>query len=527
MLSLLLGLAAALRILFYTGFFGSDEVTYIESAVKITNGDWHASDYIGATRYVMNLPIALFISLFGLSEFSANLWPFICSVGEVALVFTIARWLWNTKAAVISAGLLALMPIHVHFAGRMMADSPLAFFLSFSMALLIYGAHSKSWLSLMMAGLAWGGVFWVKESVALLYAPVFMLLSVVLNRVNVKLLWVLTGMGIAVAANCYLMYLVSGNPLHIFVVMQKAIVNVAGMTEKTSPWFYLRYLFLDIRHTLFLGLLAVAGVLLFTRYYFHGVQTHPATQFVIFWSFLMVGMFSLAVVSFSPIQLVMKQTNYMLIFLCPLVLLAGWFLAELPPRVLNSLSVLLALGSLLLIALEQQAVTVFTANSKSSYDFLRSHPNTYLLATTNNERAVDFYSLMDNRPELRHQVSSFGDMDITDHAGLPVSLATRTLGKKVFAVVDLQTIGWGSKPGAMRGPADTPTCWNPVSTLPPAELGRGHWVARQLMAAGFWLPESLRRAYSLLLQPVSTPAPAYLYSVDTACLPQSARSARL
>ena len=116
-------LALALRVLFYTGFFGSDEVTYVETAANIAVGDWRASSYIGATRYGMNLPVAMFIYLFGLSEASANLWSILCSVGEVAIVFIIARWLWSTRVAVVSALLLALLPLHVHFAGRMMAGN--------------------------------------------------------------------------------------------------------------------------------------------------------------------------------------------------------------------------------------------------------------------------------------------------------------------------------------------------------------------------------------------------------------------
>ena len=281
-LAIILALAIAIRVLLYTGFFGSDEVTYIETAANIASGDWRASTYIGATRYGMNLPVALFIYLFGLSQFSANLWPFLCSVGEVALVYFIARWLWSSRTAVISAGLLSLLPLHVMFAGRMMADPPLAFFLTLSVALLLRAVHSKtSWVLFFAAGLAWGGVFWVKESVAILYVPVFLILSFYLNRLDGRWIWLFAGMAIAVLANCALMYFVAGNPLHLVTVMKGGLASYAGLVAKTSPWYYLRYLFLDIRHTFLLGFLVVGGIIFYVRSHLRDGKPVPGTQFVV------------------------------------------------------------------------------------------------------------------------------------------------------------------------------------------------------------------------------------------------------
>lgn len=522
-LAALLALAITLRILFYTGFFGSDEVTYVETAARIASGDWRASNYIGATRYGMNLPVALFVYLFGLSEASANLWPFLCSVGEVAIVFALGYWLWSTRVAVMSAGLLALLPLHVHFAGRMMADPPLAFFLSLSVALLLRATHSRYSLTFLAAGLAWGGVFWVKESVAFLFFPVFLFLNFFLNRFNGRWLWLFAGMSIAVLANCALMIYVAGNPMHVFAVMKNAVVKISGMTLETSPWFYLRYLFMDIRHTFLLGFLVAAGAILYARYFVRNRQADVGTQFVVLWVFLMVGMFSFAVVSFSPVNLVMKQTNYMLIFAAPLVLLAGWFLASLPRRVFVPLSALIICGSVVLAALEQQAITVFTANSKAAYFFLRDHPRAYLVGTTNNDRAIYFFSMMENRRELRARAMSFGEMAEMESSNLAVNLTTRTAGKEVFAVLDLQNVDWGNKLGEIRRLADVPTCWRSMGTLTPAGLGSGRWVANGLAAAGALLPKILQQRYMSALQPVSSPAPAYLFRVDDSCLAKPTR----
>lgn len=509
--------AIALRTLFYTGFFGSDEVTYIMTANNIASGHWNASDYIGATRYGMNLPVALSIYLFGLSEASANLWPLLCSLAEVALIFVLARWLWNPRAAVASAGLLALLPLHVHFAGRMMADPPLAFFLSLSVALLLRSTHSKVPFMALAAGLAWGGVFWIKESVAFLYLPIFLLLNFYLFQFNGRWLWLFFGMVLAFAANCILMNYVADNPMHIFAVMKEAVLKIRGMQLKTSPWFYFHYLFEDIRHTFLLGYLAVAGILLYGLHYWRTKQVSQEIQFVILWAILLVGMFSLAIVSLSPIQLVMKQTNYMLIFAGPLALLAGWFLSTLSNRILIPLGVLVVSGSVFLAALEQQAVTVFTANSKSTYAYLRDHPEVSLLGTTNNERAVLFYAMMDGHPDLRDRFLSFNDLHGAVNSKVNAEGFALATDKSVLAVLDLQNSDWGNAPGAIRRLADVPTCWKPAGTLIPATLGSGHWLVQGLVYIGKLLPMHLQQIFMQNLQPVALPVTAHLFHVERAC----------
>src|SRR5438046_87813 len=79
----LLSVAVTLRAVFFTGFFGSDEVTYTEAAYRILTGEWTSSKYIGSLRYGVNLPVAMFMKLFGVNEVAANLWSFVTSVGEV------------------------------------------------------------------------------------------------------------------------------------------------------------------------------------------------------------------------------------------------------------------------------------------------------------------------------------------------------------------------------------------------------------------------------------------------------------
>ena len=86
-LGLLVLLACVVRLIFYTGPMGSDDVIYTQMAVAILHGDWSVGNYVGALRYGINLPVAALMALFGTSEFNANLWALLCALGEVATVF--------------------------------------------------------------------------------------------------------------------------------------------------------------------------------------------------------------------------------------------------------------------------------------------------------------------------------------------------------------------------------------------------------------------------------------------------------
>jgi len=74
LITLLVIVASALlvRILFFSGAIWSDDVIYAQNAMDIVAGNWGLSDYVGAQRYGFHLPMALFMSVFGFSQFSAN-----------------------------------------------------------------------------------------------------------------------------------------------------------------------------------------------------------------------------------------------------------------------------------------------------------------------------------------------------------------------------------------------------------------------------------------------------------------------
>ncbi len=512
-------MAALTRIVFFTGFFGSDELTYTEVALAIANGQWDVSTYTGAVRYGVNLPNALFMTLFGASEYSANLWSLLCSVGEVALIFALAYRLWGRRAALLSAAVMIVLPLHVHFGGRLMADAPLAFFITLSFVLFWVAEKRQSAAWYFATGLAAGLAFWMKE-VTVVYCVAFAIYALIYRTLRFKWLWIGLGGAMAVGANCLLFWAITGDPLHLFHVIRSHTAQYALHREQvqTSPWYYFRQLFVDIRHTWLMPFLAAAGVAVWARGAIRTRVMDRDTGYVVVWAIGLFIVFSFAITSTNPLTLIAKQTNYMLMFVAPFCLLAGYFLASMPRRWMLPVLGAYLIGGMILSGLEQQAIRVFTANSRATVAFARDHVDLPVYALTNGYRAGKYAEMLDRSgagtPAVRSIAELFPELATTDGKGAPP-------GPKGYAVVDLQTIDWGWH-DPIKKLSDVPPCWQRTLTLQPApESGLGYRMAALMLSAAQRLPDALKARMVPPVEALVIPKPAYVFSVPASCEPSA------
>lgn len=462
--TLIAGLAIAIRLVFFTGFFGSDEVVYVASGLKILQGEWPVGGYIGAIRQGVNVPIAVSMAIFGVNEPAAALWAFIASVAEVVLIYVVGRELVGRTGALFAAIFLAFLPLHAHLAGRLMADSPLALFITLTFLLFWKAERSGSARLFFLSGVSAGAVFWVKESV-IIFLVVFAFYPLVFRTWNPRWGWMMGGAALVVGANCILFWVLAGDPLHVFSVIKTStdrFIETGGWA--TSPWFYLRYLLFDVRHTWLLGPLALAAVVRFAASR-SVTDRHErrAVGYVIFWGGGLLLLFSLFFVSVDPLKFISKQTNYMLIFAAPLCLLAGWWVASLRAPVRAIALTLFLVGAVPLLALERLAIESFVANSKATLDFARRHPETSVYGPKNAQMAGQYYDATFVRADLNAPPL----VTLIDHApGLARAGTTREREQsEAVAVVDFQTMGWGRD--AIRKPSDVPSCWQRTGQLDP------------------------------------------------------------
>ena len=510
LISLLL-FAGAVRWIFYSGYFGSDEVTYTQRAFQLLHGDWSVSSYVGANRYGVNLPVALFGLLFGQNEFAAAGYSMLCGVAEVALVAMFGSRMLGSRAGWLAGLLLATLPVQVHFSGRLMADTPLALAVTASF-LLFYDAETRARrLSWFAAGLVVGWTFWIKPA-AVLYAAVFLVYPLVFRRFDLRWLWMVSGFSAAVLGNNLLFWALAGDFWFLFKVMAIGLGSgnieaaVAQGSMRNEAWYYFDFLFIKIYHTGLLGYLVLTSLLA----WWAGRQrlsplTGFALRYVAWWGGGLVLVLSIFVISVNPIVLVTKQTNYMLLFVAPLCLLGGHALSQLDPRPRRALVAVTVGVALLMSALLQASVSVFTANSLATLEFARQRPGAVVYTTTNAYRAALFDAVV-HPDEVRPNIRSLDDWSRTDRS------QTDALTER-FVVIDNETLTWGGD--QLYGRLEKlPACWVPAGVLTPTLRGVGSAMVMVIAPWADALP--VPGAIKSRLQALATPAPANVYRVPPA-----------
>lgn len=502
-------LAALMRGWFYPGFFGSDEVTYIESAYRLLDGQWDVPQYVGANRYGVNLPVAFFSALLGRHEFSAALYSLLCSLAEVALVTRLGARLVGVRGALLAGLLLATLPVHVHYAGRLMADAPFALFATASFLLLAESEARQSARLWFAAGCAAGATFWIKPA-AVVYIGVLAAYPLLARRIDLRWGWVVAGFAVVVLANNLFFLALTGRFWFMLETMGARrssgylAAELGSGALHNQPGFYLEYLFGKAYHTWLLGPLAVGGAL----WAWHQRTRWPGDRrqglaFVAFWGGGLLLLLSLLVVSVRPLTLIPKQINYMLMFVAPLCLLAGWWLSTLRTARCAAVLVLWLVPAALLAGLLQASTLVFTANSKATVTYMRAHPDGLAHLGSNAYRAAQFEQLVRPGPtRLRFKTIA----EALAPAEGPEAQAER------YAVVDLQTILWGADE-PFRQIEQTPACWQRVQVLEPVVRGAGPALARGLEAllTAVAMPDAVvQRAHAL-----TTPLQAHVYKVPT------------
>lgn len=510
-LAALLLFALGLRLAMWNGPFGSDDLTYLARSGAVAAGDWSSADYNGALRYGFNLPAGMLMVLFGYSAFAANLWPLLCSLIEVALVWLFVRHEGGARAAGLAGVLLATAPLHVAVATRIHADAVVSMFLTLAFVLLWFGLRQGRRGLLFAAGLAMGGVFWSKELAAVTWIAMLPILVLFRGRWR-DLPPILAGVVLALLAHGLLMMAIAGDPLHLVrtVLAQLQRGFIGGGTGEDSPGYYLRYLLLDIRHTALLGPLALLGLLLTLRSRLAAPRKPiDGASFAALWLLGLLLVLSVLPVSLSPLRFTMKQSNYITLFLAPLAVLAGIALARAPTRWMG-IGVLAATSSgLLLAALQQADYRAFVGNSKALALWIDEQaPAVRLVGSTNNAALGSRWQLPPVGGAKRRPILAWRDL-AQDPAPTAVSTPAAVGDIAWHVAIDPQTLGWHAGPEALSAPL---ACWERVDSVEPVDLAWSNHAAAALADGVRWLAGSGAAArLATQLEQLGRPRPAEVY----------------
>jgi 4-amino-4-deoxy-L-arabinose transferase-like glycosyltransferase len=237
--------AVLLRLFFLQGFVESDPYCYAELANDLAHGKLLINSYNGALIFPLRIglygPAAFFIRVFGLSEDSVIIFPFLISMAGCVLAYLLGRTLFGPTAGLIAAGLIAILPRDVAMASTLFPDPVAAFWANLGIALLILDpvkdGSRRSLCHAVLAGMCFGVSWLNKETVV--YAAPFVLIYVLTQKCPVRKL--------ACIAAVTLLFLVSeaafyrattGDWLfHFHIVPKNYQQNAVWFFDQSSPYF--------------------------------------------------------------------------------------------------------------------------------------------------------------------------------------------------------------------------------------------------------------------------------------------------
>jgi len=165
-LFLLMLVGIGLRIFFFSGLVGSDDLAYSKNANSLITGELKPAASPLYNRIGHIAMTGFFFLVFGINEIALALLPFLASVAQMLLAWWMLANLKLQKAGLFAVGLLAIMPWDVVFATRGYPDLPSSALFAAFVALMfvgIYGDKKRRPAMSFFAGFCLGWAYLVKE----------------------------------------------------------------------------------------------------------------------------------------------------------------------------------------------------------------------------------------------------------------------------------------------------------------------------------------------------------------------------
>jgi len=212
----LLGAALALRLVFFGGLLGWDDLEYWEGARALLAGDYVPMSTF-QLRYTLTVPLAVGQAWLGEGEWVLVLVPLAYSAAHLVLAWGLG-WLWGgASVAATAVALLGIVPLDVIAATELHSDLPLAVFLAATVYAVLRGEGVTRargpWF--LLAGITLGLAAATKEvALALLVVLVLRLWLVKKWAGAAKCGWLVAGFVSVAAVETTWLAVVTGDPLY-------------------------------------------------------------------------------------------------------------------------------------------------------------------------------------------------------------------------------------------------------------------------------------------------------------------------
>ena len=214
-LAIIVMIGILIRLYYFIGLNCSDDVHYVHLANQVLEGKFVPS-YMTAMRLAMIFPTAFFFKLFGYSQISATLYPLLCSIGNIILAYLLGKLVFNTRAGLLAALVMAFFPLDVNYATWIMPDVPLSFFHSLSVYLFLVGEKDKDNKKMILAGIFAGLSYLLKYSgllILIFFASYILIKTFYLRKIKTIYIYPFVGFFLVVTLESIYYFLATGNAL--------------------------------------------------------------------------------------------------------------------------------------------------------------------------------------------------------------------------------------------------------------------------------------------------------------------------
>jgi len=373
-LSLILLVSLAVRLLCFSGVGISDSLGYVWAGGNAAEGKYPWEEYpFVYIRPGFVLPLAVLVSWWGYGLWTPALYNLACSLGLVVLTYAIGRMLFDRKAGLWAAAVIAVSTMAIGNGTGVVPDTPQAFFCALSIALALIAARKSG--GSRVSGLCFAagvalGMAWLVKCTSVFVAPALLLIVLRMRQHRrLAIIFGLVGFGLIFLSEMAFWASVSGYPLERFRVLFPS--GSAAALDTTDPffslWEYPIKMFVIISADGLFYYLLVPAVL------WSAVRARRRAAVALVWLavfFLFLQFGSLSFTEYKPFY---HQPRYLMPLVPAGAILAGAWLctvARKHARIAGALYLLYAVPSLLLAYVSPLTTHTPAVAAKAAVDIL-------------------------------------------------------------------------------------------------------------------------------------------------------------
>ncbi len=388
-LGVILMFGLLLRLLFFSGVGISDDLGYSTNANHLNKGWDGEREGEGvitlSTRVGIVYITSISYKLLGVSDLSSVLFVLLSSIGMIALAFFFGRLLFSAKVGLIASFIVAIFPLEIVYATKLLSDVPSAFFMSLGVYMFLFAEKKgRKWFTYFFSGCCIGLGYLIRES-AILIALFFVAYLLWKKSWKMEFFAVGAGVGVFFVVECIALFALMGDPLYKYTTVQEFIkessimYNYYGRLDFPEGIFHYPYLMLTEHTLLYLYLF------IFVSLWYHLQTRKEGALALLCWFIPLTLYLSFGSSSFSSYTPFVGKDRYLTIVTIPGALLVASMLSQkehvIRKVLLPSVLAILLVGSLGTTLIRDdrkeleflsQAVEYLDSNGYSAYADYRS-----------------------------------------------------------------------------------------------------------------------------------------------------------